>query len=96
MGVSTVVAFGAATSYETNRQAGAAQKRSDRKAEAAAKAAKKKQAMLDAAEKKKEERLAAAKSQGTAASRRIAAERSYLRRGRRGRTSTIKSGGTLG
>lgn len=96
MAVSTVVAVSAGISHETNRKARSAQKRADKKAEREAAAEKKRQTTIEAAEKKKEERLAAAKSKGTEATRRIAAERSYLRRGRRGRTSTIKGGSMLG
>lgn len=92
MAVSTVVAVTAAASYESNRKARSAQKRSERRQEAEMKRQRAEDKKAEEKQRKLEE--AATPFSGTGAQARIGAERMYLRRSRRGgRMSTIKSKG---
>ena len=96
MAVSAVVAVASGVSYEQNRKAKSEAKRTAKKAADAAEAERKRQEAAKAKQEKQEAALEAAKSSGTTAEMRIAAERSYLRRGRRGRMGTIKGNTALG
>ena len=96
MGVSAVVAVGAAATLYTSKESRDAAKKADKKQEQIAEQELKREKATEKAAAAREKKLNAAKSQGTAASARIAAERSYIRKGRRGRMASIKGGTMLG
>ncbi|TFH48931.1 MAG: hypothetical protein E4H01_05320 [Lysobacterales bacterium] len=96
MAVSAVVAVSAAVSYESSRKAASAQKRAADDQEKAAAQEVARQKAADATQAKKDKVLNAVTSSGNIAANRIAAERSYLRRGRTGRIGTIKGTTALG